>query len=67
VGLQAIRRQTDYRIQFANVISPRGPSNATENNEMRIAIEDPAYTRGLIGVRMADTHALFDDFTAKAS
>jgi len=34
------------------------------NNEKQIETRDPTYSRGLLGVRVVDTYALFDDFTA---
>jgi len=36
------------------------------NNEKHIDIEDATYARGMVGVRVVDTHALFDDFKASA-
>lgn len=32
------------------------------NDEMKIETRDPSYQQGMAGVRVVDTHALFDDF-----
>lgn len=36
------------------------------NNEKLIEIEDATYSHGLVGVRVVDSHTLFDDFSVQA-